>query len=227
MSGVQKRRLADVRVARECDLRRLRAHALFAPRRAPALDILEAVPQHGDPAACDPAVGLELRLARPACADAAAEPFEVLPHPAHARQVVFELRELDLQLPLGGDGVLGEDVEDQLRPVDDPCLQRVLEEPLLHRIELVVDDQALSVRRSEALLDLLELALADVGALRRPRAVLHDATDGLDAGCPGELLDLCELGVGVFPLGQNREDQSPLWLRGLWNHRLKYAPFPA
>ena len=123
--------------------------------------------------------------------------------------------------------MLGEDVEDQLRAVDDPRLQGVLEEPLLHRIQLVVDEQALRIHGGEALLQLLELALADVGALRRPRAVLHDAADRLDAGRPGELFDLCELGVGVFPLGQNREDQSPLWLRGLWDHRVKYAPFPA
>ena len=67
----------------------------------------------------------------------------MLPHPAHPRQVVLELRELDLELPLGADGVLGEDVEDQLRAVDHPRAERVLEEPLLHRVELVVDEQAL------------------------------------------------------------------------------------
>ena len=75
--------------------------------------------QQRDAAPRDPAVGLELRLARAARADAAAEPLEVLPHAAHARQVVLELRELDLELALGADGVLREDVEDQLRAVDD------------------------------------------------------------------------------------------------------------
>ncbi len=93
-----------------------------------------------------PAVALELRLARAARADAAAEALEVLPHAAHARQVVLELRELDLELPLGRRRVLGEDVEDQLRPVDDARVERVLEEPLLRRIELVVDEQALRAR---------------------------------------------------------------------------------
>ena len=123
--------------------------------------------------------------------------------------------------------MLSENVEDQLRPVDDPHLQGVLEEPLLNRVELVVDEQGLRLRDQKALLQLLELALADVGALRRTGAVLHDAADRLDTGGSGELFDLGELGVGVFPLGQNREDQSPLWLRGLWDHRVKYAPFPA
>ena len=72
-------------------------------------------------------VALELRLAGAAGADAAAQALEVLPHAPHPRQVVLELRELDLELPLGADGVLGEDVEDQLRPVDDTGRERVLE----------------------------------------------------------------------------------------------------
>ena len=69
--------------------------------------------------------------------------------PAHPRQVVLELRELDLELPLGADGVLGEDVEDQLRAVDHARLERVLEIPLLRRIELVVDEEALGAGRGE------------------------------------------------------------------------------
>ena len=44
-------------------------------------------------------------------------------------------------LPSALDGVLGEDVEDQLRAVDDARLERVLEQALLARVELVVDEQ--------------------------------------------------------------------------------------
>ena len=50
-------------------------------------------------------------------------------------------------LPSALDGVLGEDVEDQLRPVDDAGVERVLERPLLGRVELVVDEQHLRARR--------------------------------------------------------------------------------
>ena len=78
----------------------------------------------------------------------------------------------------------------------DARVERVLEEALLRRVELVVDDQALGVRLLEALLQLLELALADVGALRRTGAMLHDRADRLDAGRARELLDLGELVVG-------------------------------
>ena len=107
-----------------------------------------------------PAVALELRLAGAAGADAAAEALEVLPHAAHPRQVVLELRELDLQLSLGADGVLGEDVEDQLRAIDDARREGVLERPLLGWIELVVDDEDVGAAVGVERLQLLELALA-------------------------------------------------------------------
>jgi hypothetical protein len=67
----------------------------------------------------------------------------VLPHASHARNVVVQLRELDLELALGADGVLGEDVEDQLRAVDDPRRKGVFEAPLLRRRQLVVDQERL------------------------------------------------------------------------------------
>ena len=147
---VEERRLAGVRVAGERDGRRLGAPALLAPHVALAAELPQALAQQRDAAAREPPVGLELRLAGAAgagagaeTAGAAAETLEVLPHPAHPREVVFELRELDLELSLGADGVLGEDVEDQLRAVDDARLERVLERPLLRRAQLVVDDQHL------------------------------------------------------------------------------------
>ncbi len=46
--------------------------------------------------------------------------------------------------------MLGEDVEDQLRAVDDARVERVFEVSLLRRIELVVDDHALGTRFPEA-----------------------------------------------------------------------------
>ncbi len=140
--GVQQRRLADVGVPGERDRRRLVPLPLLPPRRALLLDLLQPATQHRDAVPRHPPVGLELRLAGAARADTAAEALEVLPHAAHARQVVLELRKLDLELPFGARRVLREDVEDQLRPVDHARVERVLEEPLLGRLELVVDEQA-------------------------------------------------------------------------------------
>ena len=108
-----------------------------------------------------PTVALELRLAGAAGADTAAEALEVLPHPAHPRQVVLELRELDLELPLGAHGVLGEDVEDELRAVDHARLECILKGALLCGAQLVVDDEHLRFRVAVGLFELLELPFAD------------------------------------------------------------------
>ena len=155
------------------------------------------------------AVALELRLARAAGADAAAEALEVLPHAAHPRQVVLELGELDLELALGADGVLGEDVEDQLRAVDDPRRERVLERPLLRRVELVVDDEHVGAAVGVQRLQLLELPLADVGLLIGPVALLDELLDRLDERRPRELAQLAELVLGVGPFREHGE-QEPL-----------------
>ena len=110
----------------------------------------------------EPPVGLELALARAPRPDAAAEALEVLPHPAHAREVVLELRELDLELALGAPRVLREDVEDQLRAVDDARFERVLERSLLRRARARRRRAAPRPRcRRYAALQLRELALAD------------------------------------------------------------------
>ena len=88
------------------------------------------------------------------------EALEVLPHAAHAREVVFELGELDLELALRTAGVLREDVEDELRAVDHACLQRVLERTLLRRRELVVHEQDLGPRFGIGALELAQFSLA-------------------------------------------------------------------
>src|SRR3954464_1217730 len=67
---VQKRRLAGVRVTGERDLRQGAALALGAHDGTRALDLPQLAPQRGDPVSRETAVGLELRLARAAGADA-------------------------------------------------------------------------------------------------------------------------------------------------------------
>jgi len=127
--SVEERRLADIRVSGEGDDRRRRALTLAPPDLPLLRELCQASPQKRDPPARNPPVGLELALTGAAGPDpgaegarAAPETLEVLPHPAHPRQVVLELGELDLELPLSRDGVLREDVEDQLGAVDDPRL---------------------------------------------------------------------------------------------------------
>ena len=229
---VQERRLADVRVAGERDRRNLGAPPLLAADVALPPQLLEPALQERDALPREPAVRLELRLTGASRADAAAEPLEVLPHAAHARQVVLELRELDLELSLGGDGVLREDVEDQLGAVDDPRLELVLEQALLRRRELVVDDQHLGLGVPVRLLQLLELPLADVRAWIGMLAVLDEPRHGLDARGARELLELCELAVGIDALREHGQDEPALGLRarrgiGLSDRHLQVIMTPA
>ena len=89
-------------------------------------------PKRGDPVAREAPVRLDLGLARAPGADAAidaagAEALEVGPEAAHPREVVLELRELDLELALGRVRVVGEDVEDHGRAVDHRHVERRLE----------------------------------------------------------------------------------------------------
>ena len=135
----------------------------------------------------------------------------MLPHAAHAREVVLELRELDLELALGRHCVLGEDVEDQLCAVDDPRLQSVLEASLLRRSELAVHDQHLGACVRVRGLQLLELALADVCAGVRLGTVLNELADGVDARGPGQRMKLCEL-RGFLGREQTRDREPALRL---------------
>src|SRR5215470_12598172 len=96
----------------------MRALTLLAHDRPRALHVIEPALEGRDAIAREAAVGLDLRLARASRADAAAETLEVRPQAAHAGHVVFQLRELDLQLALGRVRVAGEDVEDHGRAVE-------------------------------------------------------------------------------------------------------------
>src|SRR5262249_17221429 len=175
--------------------------------------LLQAPAQQRDSPPRDAAVALELGLARAARPDAAPEALEVLAHAAHAREVVLELRELHLELAFGADGVLREDVQDQLGPVDDAGLQGVLERSLLRRVELVVHEQHL---RAEVLVrppELLELALAQVGTPLRSSAVLDESPDRLDERCARKLSQLGQLALGINSLSQHRR-HDPTRQRG-------------
>ena len=140
---IEERRLARVRVAGERDCGDGRGLAACSHGLAPLLHVLELSPERRDPVASEAAVGLDLGLARAPGADAAVhspgtESLEVRPQPAHAREVVFELRELDLELALGRVRVVGEDVQNHRGAVDHRDVERGLEVSLLPGRQLVV-----------------------------------------------------------------------------------------
>jgi hypothetical protein len=117
----------------------------------------------------------------------------VRPQPAHAREVVLQLRELDLELALGAVGVVGEDVEDDGRAVDDRQAQLALQVALLTRRELVVDGDDVGVGRLRGDLDLLDLARPQLGVGVRLVAVLDRLPDDRDAGRAQQLAQLGEV----------------------------------
>src|SRR5439155_25177112 len=200
--------------------RRLRPRARLAADSALLAQVLQDPLEQRDPPAGEPAVGFQLALPGAARPDPSAEALEVLPQPAHARQVVLELSELDLELALGADGVLGEDVEDQLRPVDDPNREPVFEASLLGRRQLVVDQQGLGARLAEGALELRDLSLADVRPLVRSRPFLDDLADRLDARRARELAELPQLLARIDAGPQHGDDKSPLRLRARRGIRL-------
>ena len=141
--AVQQRRLPDVRVPGQRDGRHARPPPLLAACRSLTAECPQAALDEGNTGTREPPVAFELAFPRPPRPDPAAQALEVLPHPSHAREVVLELRQLDLELPFSGSSMLGEDVEDQLRAVDDARLEGVLERALLRRAQLFIDEEHL------------------------------------------------------------------------------------
>src|SRR5207248_9320887 len=92
-----------------------------------------------------PAIGFELRLARSARADATAEPGQRGTRAGQPRQQVLQLRELHLELAFARPRAAREDVEDQLRAVDDLPVDVLLDVAQLRRRQLVVEDDDVDV----------------------------------------------------------------------------------
>ena len=153
--------------------------------------------QRVDAGADAPAVRLELGLARAARADAAAEARERGARSGEPRQQVLELRQLDLPLSFPRTCTAREDVEDQLRAIEDLALQLVLEMTQLGGRELVVADHhvdvGLGARRRKA----LHLAAPDERGRVGPLAVLHGGEHDGGAGRFGQPLQLRQRHVNV------------------------------
>ena len=158
--------------------------------------LLDALLQLLDLVADDPAVRLELRLARAARADAALRAREVRPQPRQARQLVLELRQLDLEAALVGPRVLGKDVEDQPAAVEHLDAEQALQRLLLVGRDLVVRDEQREAGLGLGLHQLLGLALADVPVGVDVAAVLPFRADHLGARCRGQVGELGQRFLG-------------------------------
>ena len=142
-----------------------------------------------------PAVGLELRFAGPERADAAALPRQRVARSDQPRHQVLELRELDLQLAFARARAAREDVENELRAIDDLAIERPFEVAQLRGRQLVVEDDGVDAR-------LAATAAASIATLPLPRNVagsgfgplLLHAQHGVGAGRrreAGQLVERC------------------------------------
>src|SRR5262249_47824754 len=134
---VEERRLAGVGVADQGDGRYRCFLPPLAQLRAAAAHLLD-VGADGVNARTDAApIGFELRLAGAPRADAATQPRQRVAGADQPRQQVLQLGELDLQLSFSRPRAPREDVEDQLRAIDDLAADGLLDLPQLRRRQLV------------------------------------------------------------------------------------------
>jgi uncharacterized protein YjiS (DUF1127 family) len=119
-----------------------------------------------------PAVDFELRFAWASRPDSTLLPLEVIPHPHQARQCVLELRQLDLDLRALRLGVTREDVEDELRAVDDIEVEDLFEVSCLSGREVVAEDDQIGTGAVASVLDFARLAYADVSGAVDARTAL-------------------------------------------------------
>ena len=148
--------------------------------------VLELVDALAHPAAVD----LELRLARSPAADAARQARHGRAFAEEARQQVFQLGQLDLELAFAGLGALGENVQDQLRAVDDLDLHLVGDRTDLARVQLLVEDDDRGPFLEGLDREVPQLAGPDEEAVVHLVAQLDDAADDLDPARARELLEL-------------------------------------
>jgi hypothetical protein len=129
-----------------------------------------------------PAVFLELLLARAAEADAPLIAGQVGPHPLEPRHGVLELRHLDLEMGLVRPRVGREDVQDDLGAVDHLHLELPLEVARLGGPEVVVEDDDVGLLGLGDRLELLDLPRADVGGDVDLVTLLQHTADHTQAG---------------------------------------------
>ena len=106
-------------------------------------------------------VDLELGLARPSGADAAALLRQLLARSPQPRQAVTQLGEFDLGLAFERARVLRKNVKNHGGAVEGRSSEDFFEIELLRRCELVVEDDSVAIHSFGNFLDLLGLARAD------------------------------------------------------------------
>ena len=124
------------------------------------------------------------------------------------RQQVMESSRLHLQPSFVSARVLGEDLEDDLGPVEDPSLDLQLEVALLTRAEVLVADHKVELPLELHVAKLVDLAHADEVRRVDLGPPLHVGADDLDACGAREVGQLGHLLAHSFLSGAWQEDAN-------------------
>jgi hypothetical protein len=173
--GIEERGLAGVGIADQRHCGDAFLAAALAVQPALHTHFLQLALQMRDAAADSLSVYFELRLAGAAQADSAPGPAtasraaclspQVRPGAGQPGQAVLVLRQLDLQGPFAGAGVLGKDIQDQACSIKDeyPAAQGLLQFPLVAGGEFVIEDDNVCQRLFCQGFQFLHLTGADEG----------------------------------------------------------------
>ncbi len=158
-----------------------------------------------------PAIGFEFRLARAPRADAAAKPRERGAAAGEPRQQVLELREFDLPLAFARPRAPGENIENQLRPIDDLAIGALFDVPDLGGRQLAVDNHHVDRVARAFGCELVELASADERRRIRSGPLLNHSQHDNGTGRIGEASELIERTVRVHAavIAEVRDRRAP------------------
>ena len=184
-------------------------------RRRRTISISSCSDFHADADAA--AIRFELGFAGAPRADAAAKPRQRFARSDQPRQQVLQLRQLDLQLAFARARTPREDVENQLRAIDDLAIEALVQLAQLRRRQLVVEDDEIGVGFRRRVRQHVDLAAAEECRGIRPRAILQHAQDDARAGRFGEAAKLFEGMFRVDPpraAGDQTDERRPLHEHG-------------
>ena len=144
-----------------------------------------------------PAIGFQFCFARTPRADSATESRERCARSNQPRQQVLQLGKLNLQLAFTRPCTPGENVEDELRAIDDLAIERRLQVPQLCRTQLVVEDDDVGAefvaRRGER----RDLATAEERRGIGLRPVLQNSQHDRCTSCCRESSELVQRMFGI------------------------------
>ena len=213
---VEKRRFSGVCVADEAENGDVLSVALLALKFAACFAVFELALQGLHAFAGFSAVHFEFRFARPAAADAAREAAHGGVFVDEFGEIVFELGEFDLELSVDGFCALGEDVEDELRAIEDFVRERLGDDARLRRGEFAIEDDEFGVIVEGMKLDLLQFPRTDEAfGVGRFSALFDDAHD-VDAGRSAQFEHFFAPFAGVFfaQIEVNEDGRGLFVLRG-------------